>query len=62
MELGWRALALSLIAAEATDGEKGVNLPFLDGPANFNLVTTQQGKQGDLLRRGRCTIVEPVGV
>ncbi|MCP1850132.1 MULTISPECIES: nodulate formation efficiency C protein [unclassified Bradyrhizobium] len=62
LELGWRAFALSLIAAEVTDGIKDVNLRFLHDPANFNFVTTPQGKLGDLLRHGRCTIVEPVGV
>ncbi|WP_456779955.1 nodulate formation efficiency C protein [Bradyrhizobium sp. USDA 3315] len=62
MELGWRAFALSLIAAEVTDREKVVNLRFLHDPANFNFVTTPQGKLGDLLKHGRCTIVEPVGV
>ncbi|WP_316397027.1 nodulate formation efficiency C protein [Bradyrhizobium sp. 33ap4] len=62
MELGWRAFALSLIAAEVTDGEKDVNRRFLHDPVNFNFVTTPQGKLGDLLGRGRCTIVGPVGV
>ncbi|MDE5444851.1 nodulate formation efficiency C protein [Bradyrhizobium sp. CSA207] len=62
MELGWQAFALSLIADEATNDEKGVNLRFLHDPANFNFVTTAQGKLGDLLRRGRCTIGDPVGV
>lgn len=62
MELGWQAFALSLIASEVTDEEKGVNLRFLHDPANFNFVTTAQGKLGDLLRRGRCTIGDPVGV
>ncbi|KYK45215.1 nodulate formation efficiency C protein [Bradyrhizobium liaoningense] len=62
MELGWRALALSLIASEVRDGEKDANLRFLHDPTNFNFVTTTQGRLGDLLRQGRCTIVEPVGV
>ncbi|MCC8941012.1 nodulate formation efficiency C protein [Bradyrhizobium sp. Arg62] len=62
MELGWRALALSLIASEVADGERDANLHFLHDPANFNFVTTPRGKLGNLLRRGRCTIVEPVGV
>ncbi|MEY9278851.1 nodulate formation efficiency C protein [Bradyrhizobium yuanmingense] len=62
MELGWRAFALSLIAGEVTDGEKDVNLRFLHDQANFNFVTTAQGKLGNLLGHGRCTIVEPVFV
>ncbi|OPY98951.1 nodulate formation efficiency C protein [Bradyrhizobium sacchari] len=62
MELGWQAFALSLIASEVDDGEKDVNRRFLHNPANFNFVTTAQGKLGDLLRRGRCTIGDPVGV
>ncbi|PJG53597.1 nodulate formation efficiency C protein [Bradyrhizobium forestalis] len=62
MELGWRALALSLIASEVKDGERDANLRFLHDPSNFNFVTTTQGRLGDLLRQGRCTIVEPVGV
>ncbi|WP_245283280.1 nodulate formation efficiency C protein [Bradyrhizobium sp. WSM2793] len=62
MELGWRALALSLIASEVADGERDANLRFLHDPTNFNFVTTAQGQLGDLLRQGRCNIVEPVGV
>ncbi|MCK1541844.1 nodulate formation efficiency C protein [Bradyrhizobium sp. 179] len=62
MVLGWQAFALSLIASEATDEEKGVNLRFLHDPANFNFVTTGRGKLGDLLKRGRCTIGDPIGV
>ncbi|WP_456827137.1 MULTISPECIES: nodulate formation efficiency C protein [unclassified Bradyrhizobium] len=62
IELGWRALALSLIASEATDGEKNANLRFLHNPVNFNFVTTAQGKLGTLLRHGRCHIIEPVVV
>ncbi|MFK4534946.1 hypothetical protein ABIA00_003129 [Bradyrhizobium ottawaense] len=59
MELGWRAFALSLIAGEVSDDEKDVNLRFLHDPANFNFVTTAQGKLDNLLGRP-CTIVEPV--
>ncbi|MHC2440128.1 nodulate formation efficiency C protein [Bradyrhizobium sp. USDA 4451] len=62
IELGWRALALSLIASEVTDGEKEANLGFLHNPVNFNFVTTAQGKLGNLLRHGRCHIIEPVVV
>ncbi|MEZ0059365.1 hypothetical protein ACVII1_007595 [Bradyrhizobium elkanii] len=62
MELSWRAFALSLIAGEVADGEKNVNLRFLHDPTNFNFVTTAQGKLGNLLGHGRCTIVEPVSV
>ncbi|MGN8544510.1 hypothetical protein ACQPTN_05560 [Bradyrhizobium sp. 13971] len=60
--MGWRALALSLIASEVTDGERDANLHFLHDPANFNFVTTAQGKLGNLLRHGRCHIIEPVVV
>ncbi|MCP3475474.1 nodulate formation efficiency C protein [Bradyrhizobium sp. CCGUVB1N3] len=60
MELGWRAFALSLLADEATSNETGVNRRFLHDPANFNFVTTAQGKLGDLLRRGRCIIGDGV--
>ncbi|WP_246709053.1 MULTISPECIES: nodulate formation efficiency C protein [Bradyrhizobium] len=62
MELGWQAFALSLVADEVANNERGVNRRFLHDPANFNFVTTAQGKLGDLLRRGRCRIGEPVGV
>ncbi|WP_375779304.1 nodulate formation efficiency C protein [Bradyrhizobium sp. ma5] len=62
IELGWRALALSLIASEVTDGEKDANLHFLHDPVNFNFVTTAQGKLSNLLQHGRCTIIEPVEV
>ncbi|WP_407121600.1 nodulate formation efficiency C protein [Bradyrhizobium sp. STM 3561] len=60
MELGWHALALSLIASEVVDGERNANLRFLHDLSNFNFVTTSQGRLGDLLRQGRCTIVEAV--
>ncbi|MCA1393325.1 nodulate formation efficiency C protein [Bradyrhizobium sp. BRP20] len=62
MELGWQAFALSLVVDEVANNERGVNRRFLHDPANFNFVTTAQGKLGDLLRRGRCTIGEPVAV
>jgi hypothetical protein len=54
MELGWQPFALSLIASEVTDEDKEPNLRFLHDLANFNFVTTAQGKLGDLLKRGRC--------
>ncbi|MGY3346906.1 MULTISPECIES: nodulate formation efficiency C protein [unclassified Bradyrhizobium] len=60
MELGWHALALSLIASEVADGERNANLRFLHDLSNFNFVTTPQGRLGDVLRKGRCTIVEAV--
>ncbi|MCP3460569.1 nodulate formation efficiency C protein [Bradyrhizobium sp. CCGUVB23] len=62
MELGWRAFALSLLADEVTNNETGGSRRFLHDPANFNFVTTAQGKLGDLLRRGRCTIGDGVKV
>ncbi|MGY8635811.1 nodulate formation efficiency C protein [Bradyrhizobium sp. 14AA] len=62
MELGWQAFALSLLADEASNDERSVKRRFLHDPANFNFVTTAQGKLGDVLRRGRCTIGDPVGV
>ncbi len=52
MELGWQPFALSLIASEVTDEDKEPNLRFLHDLANFNFVTTAQGKLGDLLKRG----------
>ncbi|MGY4310456.1 hypothetical protein ACVIJ6_007761 [Bradyrhizobium sp. USDA 4369] len=62
IELGWQAFALSLVASEVTDDEKEVNLRFLHDPLNYNFVTTAQGMLGDLLRRGRCAIGDPVAV
>ncbi|WP_245334838.1 nodulate formation efficiency C protein [Bradyrhizobium mercantei] len=62
IELGWKAFALSLIATEVAEGERAVNLRFLHDPVNFNFVMTAQGRLGDLLRHGRCTISDPVGV
>ncbi|WP_439373122.1 hypothetical protein [Bradyrhizobium sp. DASA03120] len=35
MDLGWRAFALSLVAEEATNRERGVNRRFLHDPASF---------------------------
>lgn len=62
MELGWQAFALSLISSEIDDGEKGANLRFLHDVSNFNFVRTAQGNLGDLLKRGRCNILDPLGV
>ncbi|WP_246740229.1 nodulate formation efficiency C protein [Bradyrhizobium sp. LCT2] len=61
MELGWQAFALSLIVSEITEDERAVNFRFLHDPADFNFVTTTQGRLGDLPRCGRCTIIDPVG-
>ncbi|WGR98216.1 nodulate formation efficiency C protein [Bradyrhizobium sp. ISRA443] len=62
IELGWKAFALSLISSEIANGEKAVNLHFLHNPINFNFVMTAQGRLGDLLRHGRCTIGDPIQV
>ncbi|KRR10526.1 hypothetical protein CQ12_40680 [Bradyrhizobium jicamae] len=62
MDLGWQAFALSLIADDVTNRDRGANRRFLYDLGNFNFVTTAQGKLGDLLRRGRCIIGDPVKV
>jgi hypothetical protein len=62
MELGWQAFALSLIQSEIDDEDKGANRRFLHDLSNFNFVETAQGKLGDLLRRGRCSLGDPVGL
>jgi hypothetical protein len=62
MELGWQAFALSLIQSEIDDEDNGANSRFLHDISNLNFVQTAQGKLGDLLRRGRCVLGDPVGV
>lgn len=64
MELGWQAFALSLIQGEIDedDESKGANRRFLHDISNLNFVQTAQGKLGDLLKRGRCSLGDPVGV
>ncbi len=63
MELGWQAFALSLIDSEIVDEEKGENVSFLRDLSLFNSLETAQGKLGDVLKRGRCTITnDPVHV
>ena len=62
MELGWQAYALSLIQSEIDDEEQGANRTFLHDVSNLNFVQTPQGKLGDLLKRGRCKLGDPVGV
>ena len=62
MELGWQAFAVSLIANEIADEENGANVHFLHELSNFNFLATPQGPLGDLLKRGRCVIVDPVGL
>jgi hypothetical protein len=62
MELGWQAYALSLIQSEIDDEEQGANRSFLHEVSNLNFVQTPQGRLGDLLKRGRCKLGDPVGV
>jgi len=62
MELGWQAFALSLIQSEIDDEDKGANRRFLHDLSNLNFMETPQGKLGDLLRRGKCSLGDPVGV
>jgi hypothetical protein len=60
MELGWRPLALSLIAKEVADGYPQPDVAFLRDTSNYDFVITGQGPLGDLLNKGRCTIGNPV--
>lgn len=62
MELGWQAFALYLIQNEINDEDKGANRRFLHDLSNLNFVETAQGKLGDLLRRGKCSLGDPVYV
>jgi hypothetical protein len=62
MELGWQAFALYLIESEIDDDEPGANSRFLHDLSNLNFVQTAQGKLGDLLRRGKCSLGDPVGM
>ena len=62
MELGWQAFALSLIQGEVDEDMPEPNRRFLHDLANFNFVDTPQGKLGDLLKKGRCKLGDPVGV
>lgn len=62
MELGWQAFALSLIQTEVDDGDKNTNQRFLHDPSNLDFVETPQGRLGDLLKRGRCSLADPIGV
>ena len=62
MELGWRPFALSLIASEVADEYPQPNVTFLRDTSNYNFVTTAQGGLGDLLKKGRCTIGNPVSL
>jgi hypothetical protein len=62
MDLGWQAFAISLIQSEIDDEDQGANRRFLHDVTNFNFVETAQGKLGDLLRRGKCGVGDPVGL
>ena len=62
MELGWRPFALSLIAREIADGYPQPNVAFLHDASNYDFVATAQGGLGDLLKKGRCTIGNPVSL
>ncbi|GAB1716214.1 MAG: nodulate formation efficiency C protein [Nitrobacter sp.] len=62
MRLGWRPFALSLIASEVADEYPQPNVSFLHDASNYNFVVTAQGRLGDLLNKGRCTIGNPVSL
>jgi hypothetical protein len=62
MELGWQAFALSLIQSEVTDDYKDPNKRFLHDLSNLNFVDTRQGRLGDLLAKGGCSLRDPVFV
>lgn len=62
MELGWQAFALSTIQNEVTDGDTRTNKAFLRDVRNLDFVDTAQGKLGELLAKGNCTLGDPVGV
>ncbi|MEH6950506.1 nodulate formation efficiency C protein [Nitrobacter sp. NHB1] len=62
MELGWRPFALSLIAREVADHYPEPDVTFLRDTSNYDFVATAQGGLGDLLKKGRCTIGNPVSL
>lgn len=62
MELGTAAFALSLIQAEVNDKIRGPNLRYLRDLRNLNFVDTPQGKLGDLLSKGQCSLRDPTSV
>lgn len=62
MELGWQAFAISTISDEMSDGGGRPNKSFLHDVKNPNFIDTAQGKLGDLLAAGNCTLGDPVGV
>jgi hypothetical protein len=62
LELGWQAFALSLIQSEVDDGDENTNQSFLHDPLNLNFVETPEGKLGDLLKEGKCSLDDPIGV
>ena len=62
MELGSAAFAISLIQDEVNDKERSPNVRYLRDVRNLNFVETQQGKLGDLLVSGRCSLRDPTYV
>jgi hypothetical protein len=62
MELGWRPFALSLIASEMANDYPQPNVTFLRDASNYDFVATPQGALGDLLKKGSCTIGDPVSL
>lgn len=54
--------ALSLIAREIADDYPHPNLTFLHDTSSYDFVVTAQGGLGDLLKKGRCTISDPVSL
>lgn len=62
MQLGWQPFALSLIAREMADEYPQPNVAFLHDTSSYDFVVTAQGGLGDLLKKGRCTIGDPVSL
>ena len=62
IDLGWQAFALSLVGDEVAEHVPNPNLIFLHDLTNFNFVTTPHGGLGDVLKKGRCKLGDPVSV
>jgi hypothetical protein len=62
VDLGWQALALSLIGDDVANRVRSANVRFLLDPRNYNFITTPRGKIGDILVSSRCALNAPVDV
>jgi hypothetical protein len=62
VDLGWQALALSLIGDDIANEEPKANKRFALDNRNYNFISIPQGKLGDILSSNMCVLNTPMDV